>query len=68
MGLYVDWLGTVASPDRRNPKKQVQDAAHSIDVLKETPRDSQAILSWHMTCGVIDAGEEWMNSLLLGNV
>ena len=29
-GSYADWVATVASPDRRKPKKQTHDTTHGI--------------------------------------
>ena len=43
-GSYPSWDCVVASPDRRKPKKQVHDAAHSIDLLNDGSCCSQARL------------------------
>ena len=44
-GSYAEEDGTVASPDRRKPKKQAHAVAHSIALSNDTPPTSQQCFS-----------------------
>ena len=53
LGSKTDWDGTVISPRRKNPKKAVVHAAHSIIVSGSLLEDSHWRRIWRRMSGVI---------------